>query len=45
MVARLSMRWSNGAVEGAINRLKTIKRAMCVRAKFDLLRKRELVAP
>jgi transposase len=32
--------WSNGPVEGHINRLKTIKRQMYGRASFDLLRKR-----
>jgi transposase len=34
--------WSNGPVEGHINRLKTIKRQMYGRANFDLLRKRVL---
>ncbi|QHW01066.1 ISL3 family transposase [Spirosoma endbachense] len=32
--------WSNGQVEGQVNRLKTIKRTMYGRASFDLLRKR-----
>ena len=32
--------WSNGPVEGKINKLKTIKRQMYGRASFDLLRKR-----
>jgi transposase len=44
VVAGLSMQWSNGAVEGAINRLKIIKREMYGRANFDLLRKRVLLA-
>ena len=35
-------RWSNGPVEGHINRLKTIKRQMYGRAKFELLRARTL---
>jgi transposase len=36
--------WSNGQVEGQVNRLKTLKRQMYGRAKFDLLRKRFLLA-
>lgn len=36
--------WSNGQVEGQVNRLKTLKRQMYGRAKFDLLRKRVLGA-
>ena len=42
--AGLSLPWSTGPVEGQISRLKTIKRAMCGRAKFDLLRHRVLEA-
>jgi len=38
----LSSQWSNGQVEGQVNRLKTIKRQMYGRAKFDLLRARVL---
>jgi transposase len=38
----LSFDWSNGQLEGQVNRLKTIKRMMYGRAKFDLLRKRVL---
>lgn len=34
--------WSNGQVEGQVNRLKLIKRQMYGRAGFDLLRKRVL---
>ncbi|MCY1643155.1 ISL3 family transposase [Methylorubrum sp. SL192] len=34
--------WSNGPVEGQVNRLKLIKRSMYGRAKFDLLRQRVL---
>ena len=37
--------WSNGQVEGQVNRLKTIKRQMYGRAKFDLLRARVLGPP
>jgi transposase len=38
----LSLEWSNGQVEGQVNRLKTIKRQMYGRANFDLLRARVL---
>lgn len=34
--------WSNGQVEGQVNRLKLIKRQMYGRAKFDLLKARVL---
>lgn len=40
--AALSSEWSNGQVEGQVNRLKTIKRQMYGRANFDLLRQRVL---
>jgi transposase len=40
--AALSYEWSNGQVEGQINRLKFIKRQGYGRAKFDLLRLRVL---
>lgn len=40
--AALEHGWSNGQVEGQINRLKNIKRQMFGRAKFDLLRARVL---
>jgi transposase len=36
--------WSQGQVEGQINRLKLIKRLMYGRANFDLLRQRVLRA-
>jgi transposase len=36
--------WSNGQLEGQVNRLKLIKRQMYGRAKFDLLRARVLHA-
>ena len=42
--AALSLEWSNGQVEGQINRLKMIKRQMYGRAGFDLLRQRVLNA-
>src|SRR5262249_21974623 len=38
--AALRLPWSNGPVEGQVNRLKTLKRQMYGRANFDLLRKR-----
>jgi transposase len=40
--AALSLPWSNGQVEGQVNRLKFIKRQMYGRAHFDLLRRRVL---
>jgi transposase len=42
--AALSLEWSNGQVEGRINRLKLLKRQMYGRATFDLLRRRYLQA-
>jgi transposase len=42
--AGLTLAWSNGPVEGAVNRLKFLKRAGYGRAKFDLLRARVLHA-
>jgi len=42
VAAALSLPWSNGQVEGQINRLKLIKRQMYGRAKFELLRCRVL---
>ncbi len=38
----LKLEWSNGQLEGQINRLKFLKRQMYGRAKFDLLRSRVL---
>jgi transposase len=40
--AAASLEWSNGPVEGQVNRLKFIKRQMFGRANFDLLRRRVL---
>jgi transposase len=40
--AALTYPWSNGPVEGHVNRLKTLKRQMYGRANFDLLRRRVL---
>jgi transposase len=44
VVAGLSESWSNGQVEGQVNRLKLKKREMYGRANFDLLRQRVLAA-
>jgi transposase len=44
VLAALATEWSNGQVEGQVNRLKTIKRQMYGRANFDLLRQRVLCA-
>lgn len=41
-MARLTLEWSNGPVEGQVNRLKLIKRHMYGRAGFALLRARVL---
>ena len=38
----LCFKWSNGQLEGQVNRLKLIKRMMYGRARFDLLRARVL---
>ena len=42
--AAVELSWSNGPVEGHVNRLKVIKRQMYGRANFDLLRQRVLHA-
>lgn len=41
--AAITLPWSNGQVEGQVNKLKLIKRMMFGRANFDLLRKRVLL--
>lgn len=38
----IEMPWSNGQAEGQVDRLKTLKRAMCGRAGPDLLKARML---
>ncbi len=43
--AGLTLPWSNGPVEGHVNRLKLIKRSMYGRAKLRLLRQRVLHSP
>ena len=42
--AGVTLPWSNGPVEGHINRLKMLKRQMFGRAKLDLLSRRFLLA-
>ena len=42
--AGVTVEWSNGQVEGSVNRLKVIKRSMYGRARFDLLKARVLHA-
>jgi transposase len=42
--AGVTLPWSNGPVEGHINRLKMLKRSMFGRAKIDLLSRRFLLA-
>jgi transposase len=42
--ASMLLPWSNGPVEGQINRLKMLKRSMFGRAKLDLLSRRFLLA-
>ena len=42
--AALTYEWNNGRVEGQVNRLKLIKRAMYGRGKLDLLKARVLKA-
>lgn len=42
--AAVTLSWSNGPVEGNINKLKFIKRQMYGRASFSLLRRRVLLA-
>ena len=43
--AALTYEWSQGQVEGQVNRLKLVKREMYGRANFDLLRKKVIGAP
>jgi transposase len=44
VLAGLTLPWSNGPLEGHVNRLKLIKRSMYGRAKLHLLRQRVLYA-
>lgn len=43
--AAVTDRWSNGPVEGQVNRLKTIKRQMYGHAGVELLRARLIALP
>lgn len=40
----INMKWSNGAVEGHVNRIKSKKRQMYGRASFDLLRRKVILS-
>ncbi|MCW3789689.1 ISL3 family transposase [Plebeiibacterium sediminum] len=40
----INLHWSNGAVEGHVNRIKSKKRQMYGRAKFDLLRRKIILS-
>lgn len=42
--AAVALEWSNGQVEGHVNKLKLLKRGMYGRSRFDLLRQRVLHA-
>jgi transposase len=42
--AGVTLPWSNGSVEGHINRLKILKRQMFGRAKIDILTQRFILA-
>jgi transposase len=44
VLAAILLRWSNGQVEGQVNRLKLLKRTMYGRAGFRLLRQRGIAA-
>jgi transposase len=39
VTAGLTLRWSSGGTEGAVNRIKKIKRQLYGQAEFELLRK------
>ncbi|MFF9378174.1 transposase [Streptomyces griseoluteus] len=39
VTAGLTLDWSSGSIEGAVNRIKRIKRQLYGRAGFELLRK------
>ena len=45
VLAAVTQPWSNGPVEGHVNRLKVVKRQMYGRAGFVLLRARVVRAP
>ncbi|WP_326654655.1 hypothetical protein [Streptomyces anthocyanicus] len=43
MTAGLTLDWSSGSIEGAVNRIKKSKRQLYDRAGFELLRKMILI--
>jgi transposase len=43
VIAGLTLQWNSGMVEGHVNRIKALKRAMFGRARLDLLRRRILL--
>jgi transposase len=45
VAAAVTSPWSQGQVEGQVNRLKLVKRSMYGRAKFGLFRQRALYHP
>jgi len=44
ILAALTLPWSNGPLEGFVNKIKTLKRQMYGRASFPMLRQRVLLA-
>ncbi len=44
ILAALTLPWSNGPLEGFVNKIKTIKRQMYGRGSFSTLRQRVLLA-
>jgi len=44
ILAALTLPWSNGSLEGFVNKIKTLKRQMYGRAAFPMLRQRVLLA-
>ena len=45
VTAGLTLPWNSGPIEGAVTRIKFLKRQCFGRAKFHLLRKRILLTP
>jgi transposase len=45
VTAGLTLTWNSGPVEGAVTRIKFLKRQCFGRSNFDLLRKRILLTP
>ncbi|MCT4644749.1 MAG: transposase, partial [Carboxylicivirga sp.] len=40
----IKLKWSNGPVEGHVNRIESIKRQMYGRASFEMLRRKVLLS-